>query len=45
MKERVTRYKHAKVYHVTISRDRQDAKSHVIRISTFISFSDFSLKL
>ena len=34
MEERATRYEHAKACHVTMSRDRQGAKSHVIRIST-----------
>ena len=27
IEERATRYGHAKAYHVTISRDRQDAKT------------------
>ena len=34
MEERATRYGYAKAYHVTISRNRQDTKSHIIRIST-----------
>ena len=33
IKKRATRYRYAKAYHVTILYDRQDAKSHVIRIS------------
>ena len=40
MKKRATRYEHAKACHVTMSRDRQDAKSYVIkgRISSYISY-------
>ena len=38
IKKRATRYKYAKAYHVTISHNRQDAKSYIIRIST-LSFA------
>ena len=37
MKKRATRYEHAKACHVIMSRDRRDAKSHVIRISTLLT--------